>query len=88
MNLAASELYSRAVVAELKRLRLAAGISQEDLAETVGVSRTAITHIEAGNRNPTLLICHALATGLGVDLATVVRRVQNSAAPKKHSGRR
>jgi DNA-binding XRE family transcriptional regulator len=88
LKLAASESYSRAVVAELKRLRLAAGISQQALADTVGVSRTAITHIEAGNRNPTLVICHALAVGLGTDLAKVVRRAEGPATHRKRSEKR
>jgi len=48
----------------LKETRTAAGISQQKLADTVGVSRNTICSIETGQFNPTaklaLLLCIAL----------------------------
>ena len=48
----------------LKEARLAANLSQAQLAEMVGVSRSAISSIETGQFNPTaklaLIICIAL----------------------------
>lgn len=48
----------------LKQIRTAAGLSQTQLAETVGVSRNTISSIETGQFNPTaklaLLLCIAL----------------------------
>ena len=38
----------------MKAARAAAGLSQTDLAETVGVTRQTIGLIEAGGYNPTL----------------------------------
>ena len=76
MKLDSSQAFSLAVVAELKRVRLAKGLSQRVLAESAGVSRAAITHIEAGIRNPTMIVCHALAASLGVSLSAILRRVE------------
>jgi len=48
----------------LKQVRMAAGLSQEQLAAIVGVSRNTISSIETGHFNPTaklaLVICIAL----------------------------
>lgn len=48
----------------LKEARLAANLSQAQLAEMVGVSRSTISSIETGQFNPTaklaLIICTAL----------------------------
>ena len=38
--------------AERRALREAAGLTQRELADTIGVDRTAITHWESGRRNP------------------------------------
>ena len=76
MKLDPSQAFSLAVVAELKRVRLAKGLSQRVLAESAGLSRAAITHIEAGIRNPTMIVCHALAAALGVSLSAILRRVE------------
>ncbi len=48
----------------LKQARMSAGLSQEQLARIVGVSRNTISSIETGQFNPTaklaLVICIAL----------------------------
>ena len=48
----------------LKKVRTEKGLSQQQLAEMVGVSRQTINAIEKGDYNPTiklcLAICHAL----------------------------
>ena len=48
------------------RQRMALGISQEDLADQVGLDRTYISGIERGIRNPTFLVLLRLAQALGV----------------------
>lgn len=40
--------------------------SQEELADLTGIHRTYIGGIERGERNPTLLMIHRIATALGV----------------------
>jgi putative transcriptional regulator len=45
----------------VKLARVEAGMTQEDLAEAVGVTRQTIGLIEAGKYNPTLKLCLAIA---------------------------
>ena len=55
----------------MKAARAAAGLSQTDLAEAVGVTRQTIGLIEAGGYNPTLNLCVAICKTLHVTLTTV-----------------
>lgn len=52
----------------MKAARAAAGLSQSDLAEAVGVTRQTIGLIEAGGYNPTLTLCVAICKTLHVTL--------------------
>lgn len=52
----------------MKAARTAAGLSQTDLAEAVGVTRQTIGLIEAGGYNPTLNLCVAICKTLHVTL--------------------
>lgn len=53
---------------KLKVERIQKGLSQEELAEAVGVTRQTIGLIEAGNYNPTLRLCVAICRALGMTL--------------------
>ena len=83
LNLDKSQQFSRIVVNALKRVRQKKGVSQEWLAKTCGLSRSAVSMIESGDRNPTLFVCHALAAGLGVRLSKVIRDAENDGRPGK-----
>ena len=52
----------------MKAARAAAGLSQSDLAEAVGVTRQTIGLIETGGYNPTLNLCIAICKTLHVTL--------------------
>jgi transcriptional regulator with XRE-family HTH domain len=83
LNLVRSQQFSQRVAARLKRYRLANGLSQRQLGERTGLSRSAIRMIESGQRNPTLFVCHAIAVALKVPLSTVIgeaerQRIRNS----------
>ena len=67
----------------LKEIRLKMQISQNALAKKTGLSRTAVQFIEKGIRNPTLIVCHALATGLGVSLAEVLIEAERKCQEEK-----
>ena len=54
--------------ANLKKLRLEAGLSQEAFADKCGLDRTYVRGIERGVRNPTLEVIHVLAKGLGKEM--------------------
>ncbi len=49
----------------VRELREAKGLTQEQLAERMGVSRQTIISIEAGRYNPSLLLAHRLAGEFG-----------------------
>jgi putative transcriptional regulator len=56
------------MVNRVKDLRVAAGLRQEDLAASTGVSRQTIISIERGRYNPSLELAWKLATMLGVTI--------------------
>ena len=53
---------------KLKIARIEYDMSQEDLANTVGVTRQTIGLIESGNYNPTLKLCIAICKALHKNL--------------------
>jgi len=52
----------------VKRLRVAAGLSQAELAERMGVDRAYISGLELGQRNPTVVTLWHLGRALAVKL--------------------
>ena len=52
----------------VKFVRMKAGVTQEQLAKNVGVTRQTIGLIEKGDYNPTLSLCIAIAKALGKTL--------------------
>lgn len=52
----------------LKSARAALDISQQQLAEMVGVSRQTISAIEKGDYNPTINLCKSICKVLGKTL--------------------
>lgn len=57
--------------ARLRALRLARGYSQQQLAGMAGVSRQAVSAVEAGHSDPSLRVALALASALGVTVEEV-----------------
>ena len=53
---------------KMKAARALMGMSQEDLAKAVGVTRQTIGMIEAGDYNPTLNLCIAICKTLNQTL--------------------
>ncbi len=53
---------------KLKSARAALDLSQQQLAERVGVSRQTINAIEKGDYNPTIRLCTAICKALGKTL--------------------
>ncbi len=52
----------------LKAARAAKDLSQQELADLVGVSRQTISAIEKGDYNPTIRLCIAICRELGKTL--------------------
>ncbi|MGH9838789.1 MAG: helix-turn-helix domain-containing protein [Blastocatellia bacterium] len=57
----------------IKRIRLAKGISQEALADLAGLHRTYVGAVERGERNITLINANRIAEALGVRLSDCLR---------------
>ncbi|MBR6535754.1 MAG: helix-turn-helix transcriptional regulator [Lachnospiraceae bacterium] len=53
---------------KLKSARAALDLSQQELAERVGVSRQTINAIEKGDYNPTIQLCKSICKVLGKTL--------------------
>jgi transcriptional regulator with XRE-family HTH domain len=66
-----SEDVRRMVGQSVRKLRLAAGISQAQLAERMGVDRAYVSGLEQGQRNPTVVTLWHLARALGVRMGAL-----------------
>ena len=56
----------------LKAARAGLDLSQQELAERVGVSRQTISAIEKGDYNPTINLCIAICKALGKTLDELI----------------
>jgi len=70
----------------VKRIRLAKGLSQEQLAEKSGFSQQYISGLEKGQRNPTIISLYELSKALGVSHVELVSGTDAGKAPAR--GRR
>jgi transcriptional regulator with XRE-family HTH domain len=57
---------------QLRQIRLAQGLSQDQLAERTGLHATAIGRLERGAREPRVTTVMRLAQGLGVPAGTLI----------------
>lgn len=71
MGTPVAELFGR----NLKRIRLAQSLSQEDLMARADVHRTQISKYERGETEPQLEILARLAKGLGVSIDSLVEGI-------------
>jgi transcriptional regulator with XRE-family HTH domain len=68
--------YSAALAATVRHRREAAGLSQNQLSITSGVSRTMLTHVERGMRFPTVDFLCRLARGLKTTPARILAQAE------------
>lgn len=71
----------RTVGKNVRRYRLAAGLSQEQLAERMGVDRAYVSGLEVGRRNPTIITLWHTAEALQVALPDLLEEVEVSTDP-------
>jgi transcriptional regulator with XRE-family HTH domain len=77
---AGPEPLSAAFGSAIRAARARRGISQEALADLVGVQRTYVVDLEAGRRNPTLRTISRFATALETSLTDLFAAVDGDAA--------
>lgn len=73
--------------AALRRLRLAAGMSQEQLGLEAGVQRNFISLIETGQNQPTISTIVKLARALGIKASELVAEAE-AEVDHRRKGRR
>ena len=56
----------------LRKLRQAKGLSQEEFAHQAGLHRTYVSDLERGSRNPTITVVDKLAVALGVPVGDLL----------------
>ena len=56
---------------QVKKKRKLANLSQEELAEKLGIHRTYMSFIERGQRNPGLVMIFKISRALKIDLPTL-----------------
>jgi DNA-binding XRE family transcriptional regulator len=55
-----------------KKLRISAGVTQDDIAKKAGIARPNVSRLESGKHTPSLSTLQKLADALGVPLAQVI----------------
>jgi transcriptional regulator with XRE-family HTH domain len=65
--------FTKLVGRQVKKYRVFAGLTQDDVSETSGIYRTYLSRIEGGTANPTVLVLLALATTLKVEVSNLVQ---------------
>lgn len=65
--------FLRAIGDRVRDRRTALGLTQAELGERCDLHRTFVGSVERGERNVSVLTLRALATGLGVTVAELVR---------------
>jgi transcriptional regulator with XRE-family HTH domain len=61
------------VAVRVKRIREQRGMTQEQLAEKAGISRTYLARLETARHDPTLSMLEKIAKALRVDVAKLLK---------------
>lgn len=69
----------------LRRLRLAAGLTQEQLALEAGIQRNFVSLIELGRNQPTITTIAKLAHALGMSSSGLVAEAETESQRKQRS---
>ena len=61
---------------ELRKARLAAGLTQEELAFKADISRNYVSLLELGEKSPTVQVFMRICKALGVKPSRIIARVE------------
>ena len=59
------------VARNMRRLRVARGLSQETFADEAGIDRTYVSRLERNKENPTVAVLEKIARALNVEIAAL-----------------
>ena len=76
------------VARNVRRLRVAAGIAQDQLALDAGLERAWVGHLESGKKNPTLLTLAKITAALKCDIAELFLPVEDVTVAELRRGRK
>ncbi len=65
-----------AIGKSIRKFRIAAGLSQEKLAELADIHRTYVGDVERGERNISIINMAKIASALGINLSELVREME------------
>ena len=63
---------------ELRKARMAVGLSQERLAFKAKVDRTYVSHLERDLKSPTLKVLFRLCKAMGISASKLIARVERA----------
>jgi putative transcriptional regulator len=69
---------------KVRELRTQMGLTQEDIAERVDVSRQTIISIESGRYNPSIVLAYKLASTFGLHIEEVFLCAEQIDAEDRH----
>ena len=69
----------------VRTIRRMQGLTQAELAERVGMNKTYMVRLEAGDNNVTLKTALRIASALEVDLLTLIKGVSVEVTPANHT---
>ena len=61
---------------EIRKARVSAGLTQEELAEAAGVHRTYVSLLERDRKSPTLDVLIRICSAIGVSASDLGRRAE------------
>lgn len=67
------EVLLKGLGANVRAIRVNKGMSQKDLAHSIGKDQQSIQRLEAGNTNPSFFYLAQIAEGLGTSVEELVR---------------
>ena len=70
--------------AELRRARIAAGLTQEELAFAANLHRTYISQLERDIKSPTVDTLFRLCAAMSVRASQLIARVERRSQPDRH----
>ena len=71
---------------ELRKARLDAGWTQEQLAFAAGLDRAYVSQLEHDHKSPTITVLYLLCDALGIAASVVLERFESSRPPIAQSG--
>lgn len=76
---AAASIYGPGVLgAELRKARVAAGLTQEELAHRAGISRNYVSLLEGDAKSPTLKVFLRLCRVMGVRASRLLAKIEQT----------